>query len=473
MPISLPTEQLKRLVERGLPKPLLSATTKKFVLRLAPRKPPEERNWLQKTTAPLLEWVDKTIDASAQLAYTVTLADWTLYFEGQQANMVLLLDLNGQVELDQALHWQGAQHATRQKLACPAQIALELKGTVVLTEAATLNIQLEEQTGSKLTIKRLCSNAPLQRLDWPELLRPTLEPLQKDLVHAINAGLTQQLQHFLEGEQAQEQLSFRPYLQQAAEYLDQAYPLQDSIWLVPNAQRLVLSPPIGRGAGPDNHLQLAVGIEARPTVVLQQQPPKVRPLKSDQVALLPYQPKATLYLKGQWALEHAAAQVQTYLREYVQINYASYGYAVGAVNIYPQDSAAVVGVQLLRQATGKHKAWFYLKGVPQYDAARQEVYLSDLRFTARSKDLLIQLAKWLRQAELLRQLEQNTRWDAAPYFKQAEQQLQHWTVVQTEGTLAGTFDQLKIQRVWISEQYFEVALQARGTIQATINWEAW
>lgn len=473
VPIELPTLQLQRLVERALPKPLLEAKTKKFVLHLAPKKAKEDQNWLQRTASPLLQWLDKTVDASAQFAYRVQLHDWTLHFKGQHATIDLWLDLDGTLHLDNALNWEGQRHAIQQTLACPTQVRLTLNGALTLTEEATIDLQLDEKQGGKLEVTRFCSDHPLQAIDLPELLRPTLEPIQKDLTYAINRALTHQLQHLLDSDATRTQLNFQHYLDQAAEYLAQPYTIQDSLWFVPNAQHLVASPPQGIGDGLANRLQLAVGILAHPTLVLQHKAPKVPPLRTKGFVQMPYQPQATVYLKGRWSLEHAAQQVQQYTNAYLQEHYAEYGYSVGKVEIYPQDSMAVMGIQVLRQATGKQKAQLYLKGVPRYDAQQREVYLSDLHFAAESKDVLIHLAKWWRQAELMRRLEQSTRWDAAPYFKQAQEQLLYWQVEQAGNRLEGAFKDLHVEQLWISEQYFEVALRANGRLRATIDWEQW
>lgn len=473
VPIELPTLQLQRLVERALPKPLLEAKTKKFVLRLAPKKAKEDQNWLQRTASPLLQWLDKTVDASAQFAYTVQLHDWTLHFEGQQATVDLWLDLDGALYLDNALNWEGKRHALQQTLSCPTQVRLTLKGGLTLTEEATIDLQLDKNQGSKLNVTRFCSDQPLQAIDLPELLRPTLEPLQKDLTSAINMALTQQLQRLLDSDVTHTQFNFQHYLDQAAEQLAQPYAIQDSLWLVPNARRLVASPPQGIGDGVANRLQLAVGILAQPALVLQHKAPKVPPLRAKGFMQVPYQPQATVYLNGRWSLEHAAQQVQQYINAYLQEHHAAYGYKIGTVDIYPQDSMAVVGIQVLYQATGKQKAQLYLKGVPRYNAQEQEVYLSDLHFAAQSKDVLIHLAKWWRQAELMRRLEQSTRWDAAPYFKQAQEHLRYWQVEQAGNRLEGAFKDLHVEQLWISEQYFEVALRANGQLRATIDWEQW
>lgn len=473
VPIELPVSQLKRLVDRSLSRPLWQAKTKKFTLRLASSKAVEDQNWIERTANPLLTWVDKTVDASAQFAYTVDLQEWTLQINGQQVEAIFVLNLDGRVELDNALQWKGERLGLRQALRCPTQVRLALRGDLTLTADAALQWQLDTEQGGRMTITRLCSNQQLKTLNLPELLRPTLEPLQKELTRLINNALTQQLQRVLDHDHTREKLHFQHYIDYAAQYLAQAYPLQDSIWLLPNAEKIVVSPPQGTGYGPQNRLLLAVGIVARPSLLLQRAKPLVPMPERSEWVLMPYRPQATLYVQGRWSLEHAAEQVQYYLSNYVQEEYASYGYDVGELEIYPQGKRAVVAIQLLRRATGKHKAWIYIKGEPQYDTQTQEVFLSDLQFAAESKDILLNVAKWWKQAELLRRLEANTRWDAAPYFEEAQQQLRYWRVEQEGSILEGRFTNLTVEEVWISEHYFEVSVRARGMVRAQINWDQW
>ncbi|MGH1338684.1 MAG: DUF4403 family protein [Aureispira sp.] len=472
VPIVLQTTALKSLLQRHIASPLLAGTTPTYHFKVANRKSVEKKNWLDRLAKPLLEWVDETIDASATFRYQLDLSELDIWFEGSKAHTDLKIDIRLEAEWENGLKWQGKKRLFNQNMACPLQIRVHMDGTVELTKEAELEVVLEEEQ-AQFEITKLCSSKLLQQVDWPELLEPIVKPVLTDLSQTINTILAQQFQQVLNSSTGQEYRSFRPLIDRAATYLNTPYALQEGIWLQPNVQQLFVSPLYGVGKGADNRLEASVGALAQPVVVLQTQAPKVGELPPVTFGIESPTAQSQLYVKGQLPLKAAAAQLQDYLSAYLATHYANYGYTVGTVDIYPRGTRAIVAIDLLRVKNQKKKATLYLSGTPQFDAATKEFYLEELKFTAQSKDLLLQLAKWLRQGQLMEQLQKNARFDATQEIQTIEQQLQQIDIRQSLGRIHGSLDQLQVVQTGISKAHFEAYLLATGVLQAEVYWQAW
>ncbi len=135
-PIVLPTPELKALLVRRIPSPLLAGTTPTYHFKVANRKQEAKKNWLDRWAKPLLEWVDETMDASATFQYQVELSGLELWFEGSAVHTDISIDLRLAVKWENGLKWQGQKKLLRNNLDCPLQLRLQMDGTVALTEGS-------------------------------------------------------------------------------------------------------------------------------------------------------------------------------------------------------------------------------------------------------------------------------------------------------------------------------------------------
>lgn len=471
-PITLSSATLKNLLQRHIASPLLVGTTPKYNFEVANRKSAEDKNWLDRWAQPLLEWVDETIDASATFKYELDLSSLDIWFEGTDAHTDLMIDIRLEAEWEHGIQWQGQKKSFSKDIICPLQLRIHMDGTVELTDEAQIELTLAEDK-AQFEITKLCSSKVLRRINWPEFLKPIVEPVIMDLSKNINKILAKQLQQIVNSPQGKSYRSFRPIIDQAATYLNTPYALQEGIWLHPNVQKIFVSPLHGVGTGKDNRLEFSVGAVAQPSVVMQSQTPKTGQLPVVVFGVEPAQAQSQLYVKGQLPLKDAAAQLQAYLKDYVAQYYADYGYTIGQVNIYPKGMRAIVAIDLLKVQNQKKKATLYVSGIPQFDASKREFYLEDLAFTADSKNVLLHIAKWLRQKQLMEQLHKNARFDATEELKTIEQQLQNIDVRQSLLRVHGSLKELQVVQTGISKAHFEAYLLAKGVLQADVYWQAW
>lgn len=471
-PIVLPTAELKSLLNRHISSPLLAGTTPRYNFKIANRKSVEKKNWLDKWAQPLLEWVDETIDAAAIFGYKIELSQLDIWFEGEEAHTDLTLEVYLNAHWENGFQWQGKKQLFKNSLACPLELEIHMDGTVALTQEASLELTLKEEQ-AQFKITKLCSSKILQQVNWPELLEPIIVPVLKDLSHTINKVVAQQIQHLLNSSTGKSYRSFQPLIDRAATYLNTPYALQEGIWLQPNVQQLFVSPLKGIGKGTENRLELSVGAVAQPVVVLQQQAPKIGKLPPITFGVKPAQAQSQLYVKGQLPLEDAAIQLKDYLTTYLQTHYANYGYTVGKVAIYPKAERAIIAIDILKINNQKKKATLYLSGIPRFDAIQKDFYLEDLKFTAQSKDVLLQIAKWLKQGQLMQQLQKNARFDATVEIQTIQEQLQNIDIHQSLGRIHGSLNHLQVIQTGIGKTHFEAYLLATGVLQAEVYWQAW
>ena len=169
-------------------------------------------------------------------------------------------------------------------------------------------------------------------------------------------------------------------------------------------------------------------------------------------------------------LDYGANQLQTFLKAYVDENYSKYGYTIGKAELYPNHKRVVVAIDVLKAQSLKRKATIYLWGVPKYDSTAQEIYLDELAFTAKSKNVILKFAQWIMNPKIMKQLEANTRFSLSEKLQELQLQLSDFTIEQSMGTLTGQFDYVNISEVFVSKTDFEVYLQAKGKLDFDMKW---
>lgn len=469
VPLELKTRYLKRAFHQEFSNPIIEGETGEFKMRLSgkEKKSNKEKNFFKKVTDPLLEWVDKTFLVSGNLGYKVALGDYDFWFEKDRFFADITLDLNTEINVKNGISILGKNAQLNGHLKCPMQARLVLEGKIELTNGARINVLLDDKN-ALIKFQKICSSEAIKELDFPALLKPVLDPIKKRIVKTINMLITKQLQQLLNGQG--ELLSFQSQIDKIGSTLAQPVELMEGAWLVPNVKTVFVSPPNGTGVGFENQLELVVGVKAFPKVLFSNKKPAFSLAQEIDFAVEQYDAQTTIYVHAQIPLEDAAQQLQTFLKDYIDNNYAQHGYSVGAVKIYPSEEKAVIAVDFLKVKNQKQKATIYLWGLPKYDMEKQEVYLDELAFTAKSKDIILKFAQWIMNPKILKQLEKNARFEVSDQLKEVEEQLNFFKVEEELGTLKGKFDYINIDNIRISESHFNIHLQIRGELEFDLKW---
>jgi len=469
VPLVLKSKDLKRAFYEQFPNPVLKGKTEELRLKLSGKKKETDKNFLDKLASPLLKWVDKTFYISSKLAYELDLSNYDFWFEGDRFYADVLLDARTNVQLRNEAKILDENLKLNGNLDCPMQVHVILNGKIELTTAAEIKIILNDED-AQIKFQKVCSSQAIKNIDLPELLRPILEPVKKRISKTINKIITQQLQRLLNSNETNNYLSFKEKIDLAAQQLGKAYPLNKGIWLVPKVEQVFVSPVYGIGQGVDNRLEFCIGIQAKPTVLLSEKAPKTIIPSTIDFAVSRYPSGTKIYVNGSIALTYAAKEAQVFLKNYVDNNYAKHGYTIGKVSIYPNGSRAAVAIEVLKAKNNKLKATLYLSGIPQYHLAQQEVYLEDLKFTAQSKNVLLQVGEWLMHPKIMKELQKNVRFDITNELKELQEELKYFRIEEQMGILTGRFNYVDVSEVFISEHNFEVYLQAQGDLDFEMKW---
>jgi len=469
IPLVLKSKDLKRAFYQQFPNPILKGRTKELKLKLFGKKKETDRNFLDKLASPLLKWVDKNFYVSSKIAYELDLSNYDFWFEGDRFYADILLDARTSVVLRNEAKVLNENFRLNGDLHCPMQVRVVLNGKIELTEAAEIKILLNQED-AQIKFQKVCATQAIKNIDLPELLRPILEPLKKKISKEINKIITQQLQRVLSSDQTSGYLSFKEKINTTAQELAKAYEISKGIWLVPKVEQVFVSPVYGVGKGDDNRLELCIGVQGKPVVLMSEKAPKTIVPSSIDFAVRRYPSGTRVYVNGSIALTYAAKEVQTFLKEYVDENYAKHGYTIGNVSIYPNGNRAAVAIEVLKAKNEKLKAVLYLSGIPKYNALQEEVYLDDLKFTTESKHIILQVGEWLLHPKVMKQLEENVRFGISDELKQLQEELKFFRIAEQIGTLTGQFHYVNVSEVFISEHHFEIFLKARGDLSFDLAW---
>jgi len=451
VPLVLKATALKTAFQQEFPNPLIKGKERKK----------NDRNFLQKITDPVLGWVDKTFDVSAQVGYQVDLKTYDFWFKSDSIFTDLLMDLETTVELRNSMKLLGESLNLDGDLNCPMQIRIALNGKLTFKENASLDVLLNDKNARFKFIK-VCSSKAIQEINLPQLLRPVLEPLRKEIVKGINKVITRQLQRLLNKNSTF--LSFQDRIDQMAQMIGQPHELLKEVWLTPNVQEVFVSQPYGSGRGVNNQVAIRVGVKAKPKVLVRSQKPVVSIPKTVNFSVERYRSGTSVYVNGKVSLEYAANQLQQFLKEYIDKHHAKYGYTIGKTILYASGQRVVVAIDVLKTKTERRKATIYLWGIPKYDAKEQVIYLDELAFTAKSKNVILKFAQWILHPKILKELKANARFALGDELLKVQKELNSFTVKEPVGTLTGAFNYINVDRVFVSGTDFDVYLQAKGKL---------
>ena len=469
IPLVLKSKDLKRAFYQQFPNPILKGKTKELKLKLSGKKKAADKNFLDKLASPLLKWVDKNFYVSSKVAYELDLSNYDFWFEGDRFYADVLLDARTSVVLRNEANLLNENLQLNGDLNCPMQVRVALNGKIELTESAEIKVLLNEDD-ARIKFQKVCSSQAIKNIDLPELLRPILEPVKKRISKEINKIITQQLQRVLNSDQTSGYLNFKEKINTTAQQLGKAYEISKGIWLIPKVEQVFVSPVYGVGKGDENRLELCIGIQGKPVVLMSEKAPKTVVPSTVDFAVRRYPSGTRVYVNGSVSLAYAAKEVQTFLKDYVDKNYAKHGYTIGNVSIYPNGNRAAVAIEVLKVKNERLKAVLYLSGIPKYSVLQQEVYLDDLKFTTESKNIILKVGEWLMHPKIMKQLEENIRFDISNELKELQEELKFFRVAEDLGTLTGRFNYVNVSEVFISEHNFEVYLKARGDLSFDLEW---
>lgn len=205
-------------------------------------------------------------------------------------------------------------------------------------------------------------------------------------------------------------LDLRPKFQQLWDQLNQVQPLFGMGWLQLNPERMRLS----RFNISKDTMRLTMGLSARP-VISQDMPQMVRTVVPD---LSDRQEHSGFRIVFDTKLRYdslSAMATQRLKDKRIDIESVNRHVIIRQVDLSGSDDGRL-GIRV--RFDGSTSGIFLLSGIPAYDSVTKVLHFTDLNYDIRSKDVAVTTALWVFNRKVLNTLEQNTRFDLAPYEKQ-------------------------------------------------------
>jgi hypothetical protein len=122
------------------------------------------------------------------------------------------------------------------------------------------------------------------------------------------------------------------------------------------------------------------------------------------------------------------------------------------------------------QFSGSADGTFYVTGRPVYDAGAKTLYFSELDYDIRSTNVTVNTAKWLFSRKILNELGVNTRFDLAPYEKQALEKVngQLNREVRKGILLTGGVNELSIPYIRAQHDVLQVRCMSSGELSLVV-----
>jgi len=184
VPLVLKSKDLKRAFYQQFPNPILKGKTKELKLKLSGKKKEADKNFFDKLASPLLKWVDKTFYVSSRVGYELDLSNYDFWFEEDRFYADVLLDARTKVVLRNEATILNENLRLNGDLNCPMQVRVTLNGKIELTKEAEIKIILNDED-ARIKFQKVCSSQAIKNIDLPELLRPILEPVKKQISKGI------------------------------------------------------------------------------------------------------------------------------------------------------------------------------------------------------------------------------------------------------------------------------------------------
>ncbi len=120
---------------------------------------------------------------------------------------------------------------------------------------------------------------------------------------------------------------------------------------------------------------------------------------------------------------------------------------------------------------GSETGVFYLTGKPVYDTARKVLYLDNLEYDIRTKDLLVNSAEWLFNKRILRELQSYSKFDISQYEKMLLDKInpQLNSEIKPGISMVGEVRSIAIDRIYSFTENLVIRFRTMGSLDISIN----
>jgi len=112
----------------------------------------------------------------------------------------------------------------------------------------------------------------------------------------------------------------------------------------------------------------------------------------------------------------------------------------------------------------------YLVGKPAYDPQRQAIYFEDIDFDLNTKNVLASSAGWLKQGQILSQIEKRAIYPIGNYLKEAKAEIQKHNQIQTDfASISINNPRLDVLGIYATQDDIRLYLNSTGRVDVLVN----
>lgn len=411
---------------------------------------------LQQAIMPTTIWVN----------HDIRLRDLQLTVNGNHASVTANFPITVWVDVSQGL--LGANVTVKGALRCEAMVSASTGGDIHLTPEAKVDVGLTEFS---MDWKNICIPGAVQAFDIAKYLSPTVLLGTAELKKVINKAILEKLNGAIQDASGQS-LDFSAALQKAGTDLQSPRVVgRDAILLI-HPSRILASDLVGSGTGAANTIQITVGIEAKPEIVLGQLPPQPTPTPIP-FSMTDLGSQVFIDARGSVALSVAQEKLKVALDELISQKYADKKIEVSKIELYQSGPNIAIAVTVER-TTGlfRELGTIYLLGTPELSVDGREVDITGIHFDVESKNVLLKVAAWLLDGRVEIYLEQHAKFSIAGQLTTVSQQLSNFSVKSPIGTLSGKISTIRPQGIWVANGSLWAEALASGEASFSLSPDA-
>jgi hypothetical protein len=306
--------------------------------------------------------------------------------------------------------------------------------------------------------------ASINRLDPVPLDKCTVCFWGQDITATVMQRLTTQLEEARKSMiDTLQSVNLRPRFQQVWDLLNIIQPLYDYGYLQINPQKIRISNMSAR----NDTMVLSMGISARP-VITQQYPQVTRTVIPDITTSMPSR-GFSIYIDAYLNYDSLSKILNTnLLNKRIDLEKMGKYVIIQRSSVYGANNEKLI---IRVDFTGSETGVFYLTGKPVYDTARKVLYLDNLEYDIRTKDLLVNSAEWLFNKRILRELQSYSTFDISQYEKMLLNKInpQLNNEIKPGIAMAGEVRSISIDRIYSFTENMVIRFRTMGSLDISIN----
>jgi hypothetical protein len=346
---------------------------------------------------------------------------------------------------------------------------------LTFTPQATASLQLAQEgedvrpqidvQSLGLNIEKLCLPAAAKALDKAVSL-----PVVALVVDQLRSSLEVKLRDSLNRELAAglDKLDVGDRIRTAAETVRAPIGIAPNVWLVANADRLLVSQIVGADQDGRSMLSTTVGLQARPEIIYGE-PPVTPPGPPLAISLGAGGDQFELRPRGVISLDLASKPLTAELAKIIAATPKYRNVVVAEVTLYQSNDKIVAAILLKNLGLFGSQATIYLSGTPEFDPAQQQISLAGLTLDVASRNFLARSAAWLQDAQIERRLTAAAHYSLAPKLDEAVKALANFSTTTKAGVLSGSLNSITLTDFGVSNGDLAFTLRLQGSSRFQLN----